>query len=361
MATVADRKADAWVAAGGPDEGRINSTIDAANSGNTEGFTARDWAIVRANPGYTTPSAAASQDGEDTDTGGGGGGDTQPAYDPDAYAKQMWDLQEQRRITNAIEVVRGILTEYGLESLYNKMVDYIKQGYEPDAITVLIRTTPEYKQRFPAMEALAKRGRALSEAEYIEYERRAAQLEQMYGLPANMIQDNVTTLLTEEVSADELQDRVVLAAAASVTAPEELKTTLRNFYGIDQGGLAGYFLDPNIATPILEKQYATGVIGSEALRQDVSIGRDIATNLQELGVTREQAREGFGQVRRFQPFTQGRGDVVSQERLIGGTFGQEDAAQEIERVQRARQGRFQEGGSFVSTQGGVGGVGTSAT
>lgn len=277
------------------------------------------------------------------------------------YEAAVRAAEEKKRVQNAIEVVKGLMTQYNLMSLYDKMVGYIKEGYEPDAVMVLIRTTPEYKQRFPAMEALAQKGRAISESEYIEYERRAAQLEQMYGLPNKMLQDNVTTLLTEEVSADELQDRVVMASAASVTAPEELKTTLRNFYGIDQGGLAGYFLDPQIATPILEKQYATAVIGSEALRQDVNVGLGIAQNLQELGVTQEQARQGFGQVKRFETFTRGRGDTVSQENLISGTFGSEQNAQQIERAQASRRGRFEGGGSYVSTQGGATGLGSAAT
>ena len=277
------------------------------------------------------------------------------------YETAMRQAEERKRVQNAIEVVKSLMTQYNLTSLYDKMVGYIKDGYEPDAVMVLIRTTPEYKQRFPAMEALAQKGRAISEAEYIEYERRAAQLEQMYGLPSRMLQDNVTGLLTNEVSADELQDRVVLASAASVTAPQQLKDTLKNYYGVDAGGLAGYFLDPAIATPILERQFATAVIGSEALRQDVNIGRDIAQNLQELGVTQEQAREGFGQVRRLEGLTRGKGDRVNQQQLISGTFGQEKSAREIERAQSSRRARFEAGGQYVAEQGGVAALGAATT
>ena len=372
MATAADRKADAWVASGGPSQDQVNSTIDRANSGDTGGFTARDWAIVRANPGYTTPSAQQAQqdDGSQNQQPGSSDADVQAQADREAMARQLQQqnyetavrqAEERRRVQNAIEVVKSLMTQYNLTSLYDKMVGYIKDGYEPDAVMVLVRTTPEYKQRFPAMEALAQKGRAISEAEYIEYERRAAQLEQMYGLPSRMLQDNVTTLLTNEVSADELQDRVVLASAASVTAPQQLKDTLKNYYGVDAGGLAGYFLDPAIATPILERQFATAVIGSEALRQDVNIGKDIAQNLQELGVTQEQAREGFGQVRRFEGLTRGKGDQVSQQQLISGTFGQEGSAREIERAQASRRARFEAGGQYVAEQGGVAALGAATT
>jgi hypothetical protein len=100
---------------------------------------------------------------------------------------------------------------WGLSSLYGKVVEYARKGYNGDAIAVMLRSTPEYKARFPAMEALAKKGRAISEGQYIDYERTAAQIEQRYGITTGMVTGNVTKLLTEEVSAAELNDRVVLA------------------------------------------------------------------------------------------------------------------------------------------------------
>lgn len=374
MATAAERKADAWVASGGPSQEQVNSTIDRANSGDTSGFTARDWAIVRANAGYTTPAASSAQksDGSANQSPGSqmSEAELQKQADDAAMARQvqqqnyetaMLESENRKRVNNAIEVAKSLMTQYNLTSLYDKIVGYVRDGYEPDAALMMLRNTPEYKQRFPAMEALSQKGRSISESEYIAYERNAAQLEQLYGLPKGMIQNNVTTLLTNEVSGDELQERVVLSAAASVTAPQDLKNTLKNYYGIDSGGLAGYFFDPAIATPLLERQFATAVIGTEALRQDVNVGLDIAQNLQQLGVTQEEAREGFGQVRRLEGLTRGKGDRVNQQQLIGGTFGQAEQGRQIEQAQSARRARFEAGGQFVTEQSGVSGLGTSTT
>jgi len=268
---------------------------------------------------------------------------------------------EKNRTDNAIAVIRGLATDYGLTSLYDKMVSFITDGYNAEAVMSLIRDTSEYKTRFPAMAALMSKGRNITENDYINYEKNAAQLEQMYGLPKGMVLNNVTALLTNEVSGDELRDRVVLSSAASVSAPQQLKDSLRNFYGIDSGGLAGYFLDPAIATPILEKQFATAVIGSEALRQDVNLGLDIASNLQEMGVSQDQARQGFSNVKQSESLTRGRGDTVNNKELIKGTFGQEEDAQKVDRARQSRKGRFEAGGSFVTEQGGVTGVGSSTT
>jgi hypothetical protein len=279
-----------------------------------------------------------------------------------AFESRVTAAQEAQRQQNAIATMKSLLNDYNLNSLYDRVVGFIKDGYDPDAISVLIRTTPEYKQRFPAMEALGKKGRAISEAEYIDYERTSAGLERRYGFPEGMLMGSVTDLLTNEVSLSELNDRVLLASSAALQAPDDVKNTFMDYYGIGPGGLAAYFLDPARATPLLEKQYATGVIGSEARRQGVEMDVYGSENLASLGISQEQAREGFGRVAGARTLTQGRGDVVSQQQLVSGTFEQnEESLKAIERAQKGRTGRFQEGGSFAASSQGVTGLGSAAT
>ena len=172
----------------------------------------------------------------------------------------------------------------------------------------------------------------------------------------------MTDLLTNEVSASELNDRVLLASSAAIQAPDEVKNTFMDYYGISAGGLTAYFLDPNKATPLLEKQYAATLVGTEAARQGVGIDVFGAENLANLGVSQEQAREGFGRVAGAMSLTQGRGDVVTQQQLISGTFGQdEQSLQAIERAARGRTGRFLQGGQFAASNQGVTGLGSAAT
>ena len=285
------------------------------------------------------------------DTGGG--------YDPYAAYQQM---QQDIAVNNVIAVVTALFKEYGLESLTSKIIEYAKQGYGGDAIGVMLRDTPEYKARFPAMATLMSRKRTISEAEYIAYEKQAAALEKRYGLPTGLVSNSVTRLLENEVSASELQDRVVLASDAALQSPPELRDTFRNYYGIDTGGLAGYFLDPAQATPILQRQFVASQIGAEAMRQSVGIRVDVAENLQQLGVTQDVAREGFANVSRQMAYTTGKGDIASQEQLIGGNLLQrEQDIREIERVAAARTGRFQSGGSYIQESAGVSGLGSART
>ena len=300
--------------------------------------------------------------------GGGGGGDNGFAdamalqQQQQAWEEKMRAMERQREQRRVIETVQAVFSQYGLTSLNSVIENYARQDYSPESIQILLRQTPEYKQRFPAMEALAAKQRAITEAEYIDYERTAAALERQYGLPQTMLTGRVTDLLINEVSAAEMNDRVVLAASAAIQAPQDFRQTMSDFYRIDLGGLTAYFLDPQIATPLLEKQYASSIIGTEARRQGVGIDVYGAENLQELGISQDEARVGFGQVARARPLTEGRGDVVTQQQLISGTFGASAEAQrDVERAQAGRVGRFQGGGGALTTQQGAVGAGTAAT
>jgi hypothetical protein len=274
-------------------------------------------------------------------------------------ARELYELQRQDQIRNVIATLTGVFNEYGLGTLIPLITRYAQQGYNESSISVMLRQTQEYKNRFPAMDALAKKGRAITEAAYISYERTASGLERQYGLPQGMLMNNITSMLTNEVSMEELNERVLMASAASVNAPEALKETFRDFYGVD--ALTAYFLDPTIATPLLQKQYATAQIGEAARRQDVNIGLDMATQLQELGLSREGAVSGFQQVSRARTLQEGRGDTVTERQAIGGVFGMEQESQRaLERAQRARTGRFEGGGGFVSEREGTTGLGSSA-
>jgi hypothetical protein len=248
--------------------------------------------------------------------------------------------------------------------LYPLVERFAQMGMTEDEIYMNLRNTPEYKARFPAMEALASRGRAISEAAYIDYEQKSAQLEQMFGFPQNMVTGAVTDLLIGDVSLTELQDRLTLASADALTAPDDLKQQLETFYAIDPDeALRAYYLDPERALPILQKQSASARIGVQAIRAGMcDIGVGLAEELQGIGVTEARAAEGFGKVAQLSSLSSGRGDVASTEQLIGANLKNSAAdIAAVERAQRARTGRFQEGGGFAATQQGVTGLGSAAT
>lgn len=298
----------------------------------------------------------ASQQNNNNGGGSNSGGLTE-------YERFLIDQTKQQKIAEQNRVISSLqnaFESYGLGSLYDDIEKWARQDYDADAVLLELRKTPAYKDRFPAMEALAQKGRGISEGEYIEFERNATRLEREYGLPDGMLgKDSVTTLLTNEVSARELENRVVLASNATQTVPQAMRTQFQEFYGVGQGGLAAYFLDPEKAMPLLERQYAASNIAGQAMIQGVDTTRDIAEELYEAGVDQEGARRGFGQVARDSALTQGKNNVIGQNQLIRGTFGTEDYAKQIRRARNSETAQYAAGGGYVGDSGGVSGLGNS--
>jgi hypothetical protein len=263
--------------------------------------------------------------------------------------------------TATMNAVQNAFAQYGLSSLFPMIQQYAMAGDSADAIAIKLRATPEYNQRFPAMAGLSAKGRAISEADYVNYERTASSLERQYGLPKGMLMGSVTGLLTNEVSATELNDRVVLAAANSLTAPKDLQDTMASFYGLNPGdALTAYYLDPSIALPLLEKQAASARIGVEAKRQGIGIDVTTAEGLQGQGVTESQAQQGFGVVKSEQSFQGGKGETATQNQLISGTFGNQDNAAKIQRIGASRVGEFTGGGGYAQDNSGNVGLGSAS-
>ena len=284
----------------------------------------------------------------------------------DLYWEQQAEYARQAReaqINSIAQSVKGLFDQYGLGSLYPKILEYAQQGLNGDAIAIMLRQTQEYKNRFPAMEALAKKGRAMSEAAYVDYERTAAALEQRYGFAKGLISDAVTDLLVGDVSASELNDRARLAAADAITAPDDLKQQIRDYYGIDPDtALRSYYLDPQRAMPILEKQSQSARIGAWATRNGVDqFGVSEAERLQGLGVSEDQAQQGFGRVAAQRGLTYGKGDSVTQGQLIEGNLvGQAEALQAMQRTASSRVGRFAGGGGYTGGKEGNSGLTSSS-
>jgi hypothetical protein len=340
--------------------------VNTPNDLSKEDYSAAGKAAAGIDPNFNPATALYPVS---TTGGGGTGGGTQTAAPgpsaEDLYWNQRREYEAQARQAaqdSVITAVSGMFNQYGLGSLYSKVVEYARSGYSGDAIAVMLRSTPEYKARFPAMDALATKGRAISEQAYIDYERTAGALEQRYGFPQGMVMESVTDLLTNEVSAAELNDRMQLASADSLNAPQDLKDTLSDYYNLDpEMALRAYYLDPDKALPILEKQSASARIGAWARRQGVT-GIDVtqAEDLQGFGVTEQEAQAGFGKVKAQEGLSAGKGDVASKADLVAGNLkGTAAARDNIERAASSRVGRFQGGGGFVDSQKGVSGLGSS--
>lgn len=265
---------------------------------------------------------------------------------------------------DARSIITGFLRQYGLEALGAWAWDQYLNGSTVDQIMLDIRQRPEYQARFPAMEQLAQAGKAISEAEYIDYERTVKGLLQQYGIVNGMYDtpQGIAELLIKDVSAAEVNSRLQRAAYATFQAPEEAVTALRDRFGINSpGALMSWFLDPDKAMPLIEQQWAAAQITGAASRQRVALDVAEADRLSKQGISYEQAVQGFGQVAELERLGAGMGETADQRTVTRGVFGDQAEAARTRRVQQSRQSQFRGGGQAAETQEGVSGLGSASS
>lgn len=268
---------------------------------------------------------------------------------------------------SAQDVLRQMLDEYGLGDLANWAWDQYLQSGSPSLDTYKaelfqkVTETQVFKSKYPAYQTLIQQGKGISIEAYRQYTQQIQDMSRHYGIPTDMYgtPDAVGRLLTNGVSVSEANDRFQMAAQASYNVPEEVRQALREDYGIDQGGLIAYWLDPDKATPLLQKQFTTAQVQGAAKMQGVQTSQETAQRLAEQGVQFGDALNGFGTVKTLEGLQFAGGDQVSQDQITGAVFGSAEDKAAVQRVQRARQAEFSQGGGPQGDQRGVAGLGTA--
>jgi hypothetical protein len=285
---------------------------------------------------------------------------------PDAsvdYAAQQAALLAEQRRRDARATMTEVLATYGLGDLtdfvYNEII--VKETVNinnPDAIIFAIREQPAYQKRFAGNAARLKKGLSeLDPASYIGLENQYRETLRSNGLPANFYDqsEDFQALIEGDVSNAELNERVQQGYRAVVDADPAVKEQMQRLYGVSEGQLAAYFLDPKRTAPLLSRQAQAANIAARGLEQGgIRLTGEFAEDLARRGITEQQARAGFAEVGALGELRQTfAGETeLSGERLAGAAFGFDVAAQqELERKRRLRTGEFAGGGSFARTTG----------
>lgn len=199
---------------------------------------------------------------------------------------------------DAYLAVKSLFDSYGLGTLADKIYGYVKNGESADTVSLLLQDTAEYKQRFAGNEARKSQGLpVLSAAEYLSTESSYRQIMQQAGLPSGFYDQpsDFNNWIGTGVSPSEIQSRVDLATQATVLSDPTYRKAL-NQMGIDNNHLTAYFLDQTKALPYLQKAAATAQVGAEALRQNLTFDQGYAEQLATMGITADQARQGYLQI-----------------------------------------------------------------
>lgn len=270
---------------------------------------------------------------------------------------------------DAKKIIEATLQRYGLQSLTDKVWTLYSDETLPanadiDMIGDALRDTKEFKDRFPANTQRAAKGLPeLSVTEYIGLERGYENAMRGSGLPQGFYDssEDYTNFISQNVSVAEVQTRVNEGYRAVSEANPQVIAQMKELYGVDEGGLAAYFLDPSRATPVLQKQARSAGIAAEAARQaGIQLGSQQAEQLAAEGIAPAEAQARFQQIGQeqqlFAPQMIGE-QQISQEEQIAGTFGTDQAArQRIETRRRRRRAEFEAGGSLAAGSTGVTGL-----
>lgn len=240
-----------------------------------------------------------------------------------------------------------------------------------DDIGVQLRDSEAFKKRFPANQTLKDQGKPqYSVSRYLELESSFKSKLQEAGMPPGFYDDptDFQKFIEQDVSPNEVYDRAQLGYQAVRQAPPQVVAEFQRLYGVSEGELAAYFIDPQRMRPTFdryeaERQARAARIAAEGTTQaGMTISQQQAEELARAGISGEEAQTGFAALGDTQELFQAgmAGETaISQEEQIAGTFGTSAAArQAIAQRKRSRKAAFETGGGFGATKEGQTGLTT---
>jgi len=206
---------------------------------------------------------------------------------------------------SAYDLLLQQFNQYGLGSLVEPLKGLITSGASPAEFTIKLRDTDAYKKRFAANAARVQKGlSAISEAEYLGLEDQYQSIMRNYGLPESYYargemgtQEGFNKFIANDVSAAELEDRVMTAQNRVINANPEVLASLRAFYpDINNADILAYTLDPTKGLDAIKRKVTAAEIGGAATQAGLKTGVTRAEELTAAGITKQQAQQGFGAI-----------------------------------------------------------------
>ena len=245
-------------------------------------------------------------------SGSSGGGSSQ----------SLLESQKQADRKSAYDILMEEFTRYGLGALVEPLKGLVMDNVSPSEFSLRLQQTDAYKKRFAAnADRIAKGLTALKPAEYLAMEDSYQNIMRNYGLPASYYsKDSLGTqagfnqLLANDVSATELEDRVMTAQNRVVNANPEVYKALKAFYpDITNGDILAYTLDPTKALDAIKRKVTAAEIGGAALASGLTTEAATAENLARYGVTKQQAEQGYQAIGGMLPRASQLADIYKQD------------------------------------------------
>jgi hypothetical protein len=238
-------------------------------------------------------------------------------------AQALNTTESTQKQVDSIAAITALLASYGIGDLAGPITNAVTKGYSTDTIELIMQdpnsTDPlavAFQKRFPANKIRSAAGKSvLSAADYLRAERSYTEVLKSYGVANIATSEKLSQFISNDISATEVADRVGIAINRVQNADAATKQALAEYYPmLNQSDIVGAVLEPGEGLPALKRKIQIGEIGGAALAQgiktqqgktDIKMG---AAALADLGVTKEQARQGFQTVAEVTP----RGEFLSQ-------------------------------------------------
>ena len=186
------------------------------------------------------------------------------------------------------------------DSFIQLFVGYWESTGDPQQAISQTRQDPNYDNIFPGNKT--ERGQIrYDEVTYFALEDSYIGTLAEYGIPRatslNILQDRFVSLLENEVSANEFQQRV----AAVYRGIQENIPQVQQFYAenfgidLDEQSIFLGALDPTVGEDIVSGKITAAQIGGEAARAGFTISLEEAQRIQRSGLTQAEARRLFTQ------------------------------------------------------------------
>ena len=266
--------------------------------------------------------------------------------------------QNQQDTETASSILAATLKYYGmdepalLQDVKTALADRRITGASTiDDIGIQLRESEAFRRRFGANEARRAANKpAYSVSQYLQLESSYRQVLNAAGMPKDFYTDrtDIESFITNDISPDEVQYRVQQGYAAVKNADPAVVNELKTLYGLDDGTLAAYFIDPNKTKDAVVRSARAAEVAAQARKQaDIGLSAAQAEQLVLGGVTEQQAQQAFSDVRSLQELTRPTAgeQALTQEELIQGVTGINAAAQQrVAKTARRRQATLQGGG-----------------
>lgn len=250
----------------------------------------------------------------------------------------------------------------------------IQSNNSIDQILYSLRQQPFYVNSVFGQVAKARSAAnlpAMTEAQILSYKDYAIGVAQQAGLPTGFITDNeLVTLMGNDVSTAELDARITQGYVAASKSDSATLNALQQYYGVTQGQLAAYYLDPNRALPMIQQQFLAAQMGGAAVNTGYTqatgnqLSQSQAMQMAQLGTTQTQAETGFTalakQAQLFAALPGSQEAAITEQQQLGAEFsGNAQDQQAIAARAQQREAVFQGNYHFAETQNrGITGLGS---